>query len=270
MDKELQRRELSWQNCLSFGADNASVMQGKHQGVAHYLHKEHSDMYILGCPCHLMHLAAQKACSKLPASLDELLVDIFYYLDKSSKRKQSLQCFQLLNGKETRKILKHVSTRWLSLGQAITRLLDQWEAVTNFFESELDKSRPKKNRTALHPTSAAAKATSTSKIRSHTHSSASKASSSTSPIKQKKDFDLTSFLFRQNEVAKIAKDASDKKREKAKAKELHTQLSPSVGLIKPVNKVEKVQQLMSNPHVKLYALFLKAVLPIFDMANQAL
>jgi len=90
-----------------------------------------------------MHFAAQHVYRKLPVSLDELLVDILYYLNKSSKWKQSLQYFQL-NGKETKRILKHFSTCWLSLSQAISRPLERWKPVTDFFKSELDKSKPKK------------------------------------------------------------------------------------------------------------------------------
>ena len=39
-------------------------------------------------------------------------------------------------GTEMRKILKHCSTCWLSLGVCISRLLRQWEPLTNFFREE--------------------------------------------------------------------------------------------------------------------------------------
>jgi hypothetical protein len=42
---------------------------------------------------------------------------------KSAKRLQKLKEFQTLSGVNQRKILKHVSTRWLSLGTCINRLL---------------------------------------------------------------------------------------------------------------------------------------------------
>ena len=262
LDIELQRCGLSWQNCLSFSADNASVMQGKHQGVAHYLHKELRDMYILGCPCHLMHLAAQRACNKLPASLDELLVDIFYYLDKSSKRKQSLQYFQLLNGKETKKIRKHVSTRLAKQYQGY--LSSGSQSQTSSSPSWTSRNRRRKCRSLR-----AALSPSLDHTAPHPRQPRRTVQSLLHPPSQA--FDLTSYLIKQAEVAKIAKDTADRKNEKSKAKESHTRLTPSVGLrLKPVNKVEKVHQLMANPHVKLYALFMKALLPVFDIANEAL
>ena len=95
---------------------------------------------MLGCPCHLIHLAAEKAAAQLPVSIEELLVDVFFYLDKSSKRKQGLKEFQDLCGVEMRKIVKHGSTRWLSLEKCVARLLQQWPALLQYFESEQSKS----------------------------------------------------------------------------------------------------------------------------------
>ncbi|XP_063761556.1 uncharacterized protein LOC134879144 [Eleginops maclovinus] len=121
IDNELEKRSISWDNCMSFGADNAMVMQGLKAGTAGYINKKNSAVYVLGCPCHLIHLAAEKAAAQLPVSIEELLVDIYFYLDKSSKRKQGLKKFQDLCGVEMRKIVKHVSTRWLSLDKCIAR-----------------------------------------------------------------------------------------------------------------------------------------------------
>ncbi|XP_063765200.1 zinc finger BED domain-containing protein 5-like [Eleginops maclovinus] len=136
IDNELEKRSISWDNCMSFGADNAMVMQGLKAGTAGYINKKNSAVYVLGCPCHLIHLAAEKAAAQLPVSIEELLVDIYFYLDKSSKRKQGLKKFQDLCGVEMRKIVKHVSTRWLSLDKCIARLLQQWPALLQYFESE--------------------------------------------------------------------------------------------------------------------------------------
>ena len=82
-------------------------MTGVHKGVAAYIHKQNSNVYIMGCPCHLMHLTAQKACKMLSVQVDELLIDIFYYVDKSSKRHQAVRKFQNLCEIEVHKILKH-------------------------------------------------------------------------------------------------------------------------------------------------------------------
>ncbi|XP_005996930.1 uncharacterized protein LOC102351322 [Latimeria chalumnae] len=39
---------------------------------------------------------------------------------------------------EVRKVLKHVVTRWLSLGKLVTRILKQWDALKSYFLSNFD------------------------------------------------------------------------------------------------------------------------------------
>lgn len=121
LDSELKSAQILWSNCVSFSTDNASVMLGTSKGVAAYIHKENATVYIMGCPCHLMHLAAKKACKALPVLIDELLIDIYYYIDKSSNRLQNIKKFQALCDTEMHKILKHAPTRWLSLAQCSFR-----------------------------------------------------------------------------------------------------------------------------------------------------
>ncbi|KAH8020891.1 hypothetical protein HPB51_008003 [Rhipicephalus microplus] len=76
----------------------------------------------------------------LPAKFDEVLEDIFYYFEKSAKRKDRLVEFQGMHNTEVRKILKHVPTQWLSLGRCLTRLLKQWQPLVSFF---LNETKPK-------------------------------------------------------------------------------------------------------------------------------
>lgn len=78
----------------------------------------------VGCPCHLVHIAAENAAKKLPEVIDELLVGIYYYLNRSSKRLELLRSFQQLCDADTWKILEHMSICWLSLDICITRLLE--------------------------------------------------------------------------------------------------------------------------------------------------
>jgi len=61
LDNELVGHKIPWHNCLCFAADNASVMTWKVKGVAAFLTKKAPAVYLLGCACHLIHLAAGKA-----------------------------------------------------------------------------------------------------------------------------------------------------------------------------------------------------------------
>ncbi|XP_063765267.1 uncharacterized protein LOC134881682 [Eleginops maclovinus] len=185
---------------MSFGADNAMVMQGLKAGTAGYINKKNSAVYVLGCPCHLIHLAAEKAAAQLPVSIEELLVDIYFYLDKSSKRKQGLKKFQDLCGVEMRKIVKHVSTRWLSLDKCIARLLQQWPALLQYFESE-QSGHSSKDKTTQ--SSSKDKTTQSSSKDKSTHSVSKDTSTHSSGSKDNSQFDLAGYLFRQQNLAKF-------------------------------------------------------------------
>lgn len=88
LDKELKDNNISWNNCVSFACENANVMIGIHKGVGAFIHKENESIYLNCCPCHLLHLTAKSANKELSIDIEEQLMDIYFYLDKSSKRKK--------------------------------------------------------------------------------------------------------------------------------------------------------------------------------------
>lgn len=141
--ENLNVRNIPLENCIALGCDNANVMIGKKNGVAAVLTEAHKEIIVMGCLCHLIDLATGRGINSLPVSVDELLVDVFYYFKKSSKRKETLKALQEVHG-DVKKVLKHVETRWLSMGRCLDRILEQWEPLLKFFELE-NKSLEKKN-----------------------------------------------------------------------------------------------------------------------------
>ncbi|KAJ8036899.1 Zinc finger MYM-type protein 6 [Holothuria leucospilota] len=111
LDSEFIARNIPWDNCLSFATDNASVMVGKHKGVATHIKQKNPGVFVVGCACHLMHLAAKKGCKCLRYQMDDLLVEIWYFIDKSQLHHKRIIELQVEHGQEVKKILKHVSTR---------------------------------------------------------------------------------------------------------------------------------------------------------------
>ena len=112
-------------------------MVGQKLGVMGNIKDHNKQVFSSGCPCHLIHIAAEKASQELPFSLDNVLIDIYYYLDKSSKRLASLEESHELYGVQHHKILKYVCTRWLSISKCLDRLLENWDALKAFYKSEL-------------------------------------------------------------------------------------------------------------------------------------
>jgi hypothetical protein len=66
-------------------------------------------------------------------------VDIFYYFDKSTKRKAALSDYTQFCDLVYRKMLKHVTTRWLSLNTSVNRILSGYEGLKSYFLSEDDE-----------------------------------------------------------------------------------------------------------------------------------
>ena len=92
----------------------------------------------MGCVCHLAALCATGGLKKLPVSVDDLLIDVFYHF---KHMQSSLSCCKILMELLLHaRVLKHCSTRWLSLERALNRLLILWPALFGYFNREIDDS----------------------------------------------------------------------------------------------------------------------------------
>ena len=89
---------------------------------------------MLGCPCHLIHIAAERGARCFSINIEDLLTKVYYYLDKSIKRKYTLNELQTLHDTAVRKVLKHISTRWLSLDTRDEPM--NWSFSVRVFEAD--------------------------------------------------------------------------------------------------------------------------------------
>jgi len=116
INKELTDHAIPWANCLSLGCDNAPVMTGHHKGVYAFMKEKQPEVFLSRCTLHMVHNAAKTAATHMPP-ITTILIDIYYYFDKSSDRQQRFKGVQGMYDVEQQKILKHVCTRWLSVGR---------------------------------------------------------------------------------------------------------------------------------------------------------
>ena len=72
-------------------------------------------VYFNGFKCHVVHNAASVASSAFSDAanfdIEDILVDLFYWFDHLTKRKNSLADYTEFCDQEYRQVLKHVSTR---------------------------------------------------------------------------------------------------------------------------------------------------------------
>lgn len=132
--------DMPWAHAVSLSIDNTNSMIGQHNSFASRSKVKNPDIYVNGCPCHLVHIAASNAhdesAKRTKISMEELQVDLFYWFDKSTKRKGVLVDYMAFCDQEYAKILKHVSTRWLSLERCIQRTLEKYAGLKSYFLSE--------------------------------------------------------------------------------------------------------------------------------------
>ena len=115
-------------------------MVGAHNSLLKKIRDSQGDQKVfdVGCPCHLAHLCAGKGAKELSVNVEDFVIDIYYHFRRSVKRKAQLRDFMEFNNNEVRKVIKHVSTRWLSLGRCIERTLKQWDSLESYFLSYFD------------------------------------------------------------------------------------------------------------------------------------
>ena len=137
LEKELSHRSIPWKNAVGFTSDSASVMVGLRNSVLSRVREKQPQIFNLACVCHLAALAAASGLKALPFYVDNLLIDIYYHFKHSSKRCQEfaevLEDFEDILPVH---ILKHCTTRWLSLEKAIKRLLLLWPALHAYFDRQ--------------------------------------------------------------------------------------------------------------------------------------
>ena len=112
-------------------------MVGIRNSVLSRVREKQGNIFSLACVCHLIALSAASGLKALPFSVDNLLIDIFYHFKHSSKCWQEfadvLKDFEDIVSMQ---VLKHCTTRWLSLKRAVKQLIELWPALHAYFDHE--------------------------------------------------------------------------------------------------------------------------------------
>jgi hypothetical protein len=137
---KMAKDEIPWSQAVSLSVDNTNSMIGAHNSFASRCKAKNPDIYVLGCPCHLAHIAASNANDAFTEvagiNVEDLLIDLYYWFDKSTKRKGVLVEYMEFCDQEYGKILKHSSTRWLSLERCVERVIKKYAGLKSYFLSE--------------------------------------------------------------------------------------------------------------------------------------
>lgn len=131
----IQDNGLDIQNISAYSADNASVNYGCKKSVFKELHSLNSNIVKANCNAHVVHNTLRKLTDVLDCDVETTITSIYGHFSVSANRRTDLQEFFEFVDLEYHDLLRHVTTRWLSLGPAIKRLLESWPAILSYFRS---------------------------------------------------------------------------------------------------------------------------------------
>lgn len=124
-------------------------MAGDHNSVFTHLKKDCPEILCIKCSCHMIHLAASKACLKLPKHVEDLLRNVGSHFSRSYGRQVAFQEFFHV---KIHKILSPSVTRWLSVKQCVDRILEQYEPLKAYFTEIVFEDSSYTNQTILETT----------------------------------------------------------------------------------------------------------------------
>ena len=140
----LSKNDIPLKNIVGLGVDNCSTLMGASSGFQARLRSYVPDLYVAGCSCHSLALAANHAAEVIDPMFEELLRDVSSYFSRSPKRQRELVVIQERLGVSVHQVLRFVETRWLSRKAVIDRLLEQYDCLLKFFEQEHNERGIKK------------------------------------------------------------------------------------------------------------------------------
>lgn len=87
-------QKIPWDNCTRFGSDEANLMtesEKGEKGVHAFMQK---NLHQYSCALHIVYTAEENVAGSYPIARGEILIDIFYFFKRSSKRQESLSTCQ--------------------------------------------------------------------------------------------------------------------------------------------------------------------------------
>ncbi|CAG5098065.1 Protein of unknown function [Cotesia congregata] len=114
------RHNLNLQQCFAIATDGGSNLCGCNKSLYTLMKKKRDDLMLFKCICHSIHLVCSHASEELPSAL---------------RRKKYLDIYNTINdGTDPLQMVHLSTTRWLARGQAIERILDQWDTLKLNFD----------------------------------------------------------------------------------------------------------------------------------------
>lgn len=93
------------------------------------------------CSIHPVHTAFEKGLKKITFDFNKFAQDLHFFFKYSSCRREDFKLASLETDLEVQFMIRHVSSRWLSLKKVLIRILDQWNNLKEYFLKILPKQK---------------------------------------------------------------------------------------------------------------------------------
>ena len=141
--KMLLEADLDPSKVMAVGRDNPNVMK-TFQDLFDKKVKEFGNPHVFPSPCtlHPCHTGFKKGVEKLKLAVDQFLVDIHSWFKLSTARREDFIELRIELDCEDfdQFFLRHVSSRWLTMGPTTNRIIKHWSSLQSYFADQIANS----------------------------------------------------------------------------------------------------------------------------------
>ena len=132
-------------NLVGIAHDNASSLTSPNIGLITLLEQSGNNFFDLKDPCHGLNLTLKHSLKDLPTEIMNFVESISNHF-AYPQRKAALRKIQEENNLQILYPKQIASTRWLSLGECLVRIIDIWGSLVGYFEKLEETKKHKKKR----------------------------------------------------------------------------------------------------------------------------
>ena len=135
--------DLKVKNLVMLGSDGPNVNKKVSKNINEWL-KElgHSKLIDIGtCNLHMVHNVFLKSLNAFGNEISDFIIDIYYFFKQWPTRKADFEEIQRKFNKKNHSFIKHVSSRWLTISDAVKRILEQIEPLNEYFLKFIPRNR---------------------------------------------------------------------------------------------------------------------------------
>ena len=121
------------QNFIGITTDDAPNMTGKFQGVVNRLRTKYNHITVVKDISHAFNKIFEKALNTIPDSIKNIITQISSHFHYSTQRSALLADIMRKKHKQPLEILHLAKSRWLSMRNALDRILEIWDDLKEYF-----------------------------------------------------------------------------------------------------------------------------------------